>query len=348
MVDHYTVEILLVEDNPDDVELTLHAFKKSKLVNRVQVVRDGAEALDYLFGDGEFAGRDVLDVPHLVLLDLKLPKVSGIEVLRRIRGDPRTRSIPVVAMTSSREERDIAETYKLGLNSYIVKPVDFDQFGKIVEELGYYWLLLNQPPTRPAPGAGHTSPSELRRSRRTWRKGITMRGDPTEAPPSSSPSGGAIPMLDHYTVEILLVEDNPDDVELTLHAFKKSKLVNRVRVVRDGAEALDYLFGDGEFAGRDVLDVPHLVLLDLKLPKVSGIEVLRRIRGDPRTRSIPVVAMTSSREERDIAETYKLGINSYIVKPVDFDQFGKVVEQLGYYWLLLNQPPLPPEPEPRT
>ena len=155
-------------------------------------------------------------------------------------------------------------------------------------------------------------------------------------------------MLDHHTVEILLVEDNPDDVELTLHAFKKSKLVNRIRVIRDGAEALDYLFGGGEFAGRDVLDMPHLVLLDLKLPKVSGIEVLRRIRGDPRTRSIPVVAMTSSREERDIAETYKLGINSYIVKPVDFDQFGKVVEQLGYYWLLLNQPPLPPEPEPRT
>ena len=155
-------------------------------------------------------------------------------------------------------------------------------------------------------------------------------------------------MLDHHTVEILLVEDNPDDVELTLHAFKKSKLVNRIQVVRDGAEALDYLFGGGEFAGRDVLDVPHLVLLDLKLPKVSGIEVLRRIRGDPRTCSIPVVAMTSSREERDIAATYKLGINSYIVKPVDFDQFGKVVEQLGYYWLLLNQPPLPPEPEPRT
>ena len=155
-------------------------------------------------------------------------------------------------------------------------------------------------------------------------------------------------MVDQYTVEILLVEDNPDDVELTLHAFKRAKLLNRIRVVRDGAEALDYLFGTGEFAGRDVLDVPHLVLLDLKLPKVSGIEVLRRIRGDPRTRSIPVVAMTSSREERDIAETYKLGLNSYIVKPVDFDQFGKVVEELGYYWLLLNQPPLPPEPEPRT
>ena len=159
MLDHHTVEILLVEDNPDDIELTLHAFKRAKLVNRIRVIRDGAEALDYLFGAGEFAGRDVLDVPHLVLLDLKLPKVSGIEVLRRIRGDPRTCSILVVAMTTSREERDIAETYKLGINSYIVKPVDFDQFGKMVEELGCYWLLLNQPPARPAPGEGHTSPS---------------------------------------------------------------------------------------------------------------------------------------------------------------------------------------------
>ena len=150
-------------------------------------------------------------------------------------------------------------------------------------------------------------------------------------------------MLDDHTVEILLVEDNPDDVELTLHAFKRVKPVNRVRVVRDGAEALDYLFGDGKFTGPDVVGVPHLILLDLKLPKVGGIEVLRRLRGDPRTRTVPVVVLTSSREERDIAETYNLGLNSYIVKPVDYDQFSKVAEQLGYYWLLINQPS-PPKP----
>jgi two-component system, response regulator len=155
-------------------------------------------------------------------------------------------------------------------------------------------------------------------------------------------------MADQYSVEILLVEDNPDDVELTLHALKKPKLVNRILVVRDGAEALDYLYGEGEFAGRNLQDVPLLILLDLKLPKVSGIEVLRRLRGEPRTHTIPVVVLTASREERDIAEAYNLGINSYIVKPVDFDQFSKVAEQLGYYWLLLNQPPLLPEPEPRA
>ena len=159
MVDHRTVEILLVEDNPDDVELTLHAFKKSKLVNRIRVVRDGAEALDYLFGERRVrrprrAGR----AP---------PGPAGPEAAQgqRDRGsapDPGRSAHPFHPggrLTSSREERDIAETYKLGLNSYIVKPVDFDQFGKMVEELGYYWLLLNQPPARPAPGEGHTSPS---------------------------------------------------------------------------------------------------------------------------------------------------------------------------------------------
>jgi two-component system, response regulator len=155
-------------------------------------------------------------------------------------------------------------------------------------------------------------------------------------------------MANPHSVEILLVEDNPDDVELTLHALKNSKLVNRILVVRDGAEALDYLYGEGEFAGRNLQDVPLLILLDLKLPKVSGIEVLRRLRGEQRTHTIPVVVLTASREERDIAEAYNLGSNSYIVKPVDFDQFSKVAERLGYYWLLLNQPPLPPEPEPRA
>jgi two-component system response regulator len=152
-------------------------------------------------------------------------------------------------------------------------------------------------------------------------------------------------MADPHSVEILLVEDNPDDVELALHALKKSKLVNRIQVIRDGAEALDYLYGEGEYADRNV---PLLILLDLKLPKVSGTEVLRRLRGDPRTRNILVVVLTASREERDIAEAYGLGINSYIVKPVDFDQFSKVAEQLGYYWLLINQPPPSSEPEPRA
>ncbi len=140
-------------------------------------------------------------------------------------------------------------------------------------------------------------------------------------------------------LEILLVEDNPDDLELTMHAFKKHKLGNQVRVARDGQEALDFIFGEGAYAGRNVLDHPKVVLLDLKLPKVNGMEVLRKIRGDERTRTIPVVVLTSSKEDRDIIDSYKLGVNSYIVKPVDFDKFIEAARLLGMYWLLYNEPP---------
>jgi len=145
------------------------------------------------------------------------------------------------------------------------------------------------------------------------------------------------------SVEILLVEDNPDDVELTLHAFRKHNLANRVHVVRDGAEALDFLFRTGAYKDRHIEDSLHVVLLDLKLPKVDGLEVLRRMKGDPSTRMIPVVVLTTSREERDIMESYQLGVNSYIVKPVNFEQFTEAVRQLGLYWLLMNEPPPLPE-----
>jgi two-component system response regulator len=140
-------------------------------------------------------------------------------------------------------------------------------------------------------------------------------------------------------VDILLVEDNPDDEELTLHALKRVKIVNRVNVVRDGAEALDYLFCTGEYADRSIEQTPCIVFLDLKLPKIDGLQVLERVKSDPRTRMIPVVVLTSSREERDIVESYQLGVNSYIVKPVDFEQFMKSVGQAGLYWVLLNEPP---------
>jgi CheY-like chemotaxis protein len=147
-------------------------------------------------------------------------------------------------------------------------------------------------------------------------------------------------MTDNDPVEILLVEDNPDDLELALHALKKGHVANRIEVVRDGAEALDFIFCTGEYAQRTLDNGPKIVLLDLKLPKVDGLEVLRRMKGDPRTQAIPVIMMTSSREERDIIDSYRLGVNSYIVKPVDFEQFLQAVQQIGLYWLLLNHPPI--------
>jgi two-component system response regulator len=142
--------ILLVEDNANDEALTLRAVKKNNILNEVIVVRDGAEALDYLFARGRHAGRDVGDLPEVVFLDLNLPKIGGLEVLKRIRADDRTRLLPIVILTSSKEDKDLIEGYGLGANSYVVKPVDFTQFSEAVRQLGIYWLLVNAKPPRSA------------------------------------------------------------------------------------------------------------------------------------------------------------------------------------------------------
>lgn len=146
-------------------------------------------------------------------------------------------------------------------------------------------------------------------------------------------------MEEERIVDVILVEDNPCDEELTLDALQTHKLANRVKVLRDGQEALDYLFGTGKYEGRDLCERPKVILLDLKLPKVDGIEVLRRIRGDERTRTLPVVVLTSSNEHRDRIRSYDLGVNSYIVKPVEFEKFADAVSTLGFYWVLMNSAP---------
>jgi len=141
-------------------------------------------------------------------------------------------------------------------------------------------------------------------------------------------------------VDILLVEDSQDDIDLALHALRQGKLANSIFVVRDGEEALDFIFCRGTFSERNIDHPPKLVLLDLKLPKVDGLQVLKAVKSDPRTRTIPIVIMTSSKEERDMVESYNSGVNSYIQKPVDFDQFRNTVKTLGLYWLVVNQPPV--------
>ncbi len=140
-------------------------------------------------------------------------------------------------------------------------------------------------------------------------------------------------------VEILIVEDNPNDLEMTMRGLHKARLVNHIHVARDGEEALDFVFCQGAHAGRTIDDQPKVILLDLKLPKVDGLEVLARLKADPRTRSIPVVMLTSSQEQSDLLASYKNGVNSYIVKPVNFEAFVQAVADLGMYWMLLNQPP---------
>jgi two-component system, response regulator len=153
----HEVEILLVEDSPEDVELTIRALRRHQLANDIQVAEDGAEALDFLFCRGVYEGRPS-QYPKLVLLDLKLPKLSGMEVLRAIRADERTKAIPVVVLTSSKEERDLVEGYKLGVNAYAQKPVDFEQFSETVRQIGMFWMLVNQAPRRGSPMAG-TAPA---------------------------------------------------------------------------------------------------------------------------------------------------------------------------------------------
>jgi two-component system response regulator len=141
-------------------------------------------------------------------------------------------------------------------------------------------------------------------------------------------------------VFILLVEDNPNDAELAIRALRRSRISNQIQLLQDGAEALDFLFCRGDYAHRHINDQPKVILLDLKLPKVSGLEVLKQLKADQRTQMIPIVVLTSSSQDRDVIESYKLGVNSYIVKPVDFEQFNKSVEQLGFYWLLMNRSPV--------
>jgi two-component system response regulator len=143
----------------------------------------------------------------------------------------------------------------------------------------------------------------------------------------------------HKKIDILLVEDNPGDAELTIRALRKNKIISELLHLQDGEDALDYIFAAGKYSGRNIDEIPKIILLDLKMPKIDGLEVLKKIKSDERTKIIPVVLLTSSKEDKDIIDSYKLGVNSYIVKPVEFESFVKAVSDVGLYWLLVNQPP---------
>ncbi|MBD2681240.1 MULTISPECIES: response regulator [Nostoc] len=153
------------------------------------------------------------------------------------------------------------------------------------------------------------------------------------------PSDRSTDASSEQPISILLVEDNPTDAELTIRALRRARIGNQIQLLKDGAAALDFIFCQGEYARRTMTSQPKVILLDLKLPKVSGLEVLRQLKSDPRTQKIPIVVLTSSAEDRDMLDSYQFGVNSYIVKPVDFEQFNQAVQQLGFYWVFLNQLP---------
>ena len=271
------VDIVIVEDDPSDAELITRVFRKHNMANKIVLLKDGAEALDFFFG-----GK-ANDHPKVVLLDLKLPKVNGIEVLQRLKSDERTKNIPVVVLTSSAESQDIKDAYKYGVNSYVTKPIRFEDFANAVTELRMYWLLLNKP-------------SEGQTSVRDAEEDLTMADRHTL---NEEMMGGK--------VEIVIVEDNPNDAELILRAFRKHNMANQVVHLKDGAEALDFFFPPNGPAPGGANAALKVVLLDLKLPKVDGIEVLRRLKANERTRSIPVVVLTSSTEQRDLQGRVRVG-----------------------------------------
>jgi two-component system response regulator len=277
------IEILLVEDNADDAELTLLAFEKGNIIkkNQIHVARDGVEALEYLFDAGAEANLHLNHCPQLILLDLKLPKLDGLDLLKKIKSHPEAKRIPVVILTGSKDMDDWTESYSLGAECFLHKSCDFDTF---VEATNLIAL-----------GAIEEESSVGEVEEKTQNKG-----------------------------EILLVEDDPDDAELTSLAFEKNGnfAKNKIHVTRDGVEALEYIFGFADEIDKDtpLKRRPKLILLDLTLPKINGLEVLKRIKSHPEAKNIPVVVLTGSKDWMDWTNALSLGVEHYIEKPLKSDQ----------------------------
>jgi two-component system, response regulator len=334
MSDH-EVQILLVEDNPNDVKLALHAFKTHNLANRVHVV-------EFIFGTDRYAGRIVAASPKLILLDLKLPLVDGIEVLRRIKADEQTCMTPVVVMTSSNEERDMVESYKLGVNSYIRKPVDFKQFTEVVRQLGYYWLLLNEVPPRPlatdvfpaltaahtACSQRHSNPAELRKERVDLAR-VLHGAVETSRPLIDGPgqiaaraTGKPATLGEPVTAapghcRLLVVDDNNDA------ATSLSKMLRilgyETRTAFDGVAGLE---AAAEFR-------PDVVLLDIGMPKMNGYDVARCIRQQPWGNDMVLIAVTGWGQAEDRQRTSEAGFDHHLVKPVDTAALATLLASLA-------------------
>ena len=291
------IEILLVEDNADDAELTLLAFEKGDIIqkNQIHVVRDGVEALEYLFETGSETDLHLNHRPQLILLDLKLPKLDGLDLLKKIKSHPEAQKIPVVILTGSKDMDDWADSYSLGVECFLRKSCDFDKF---VEATNLIAL-----------GAIEKDESSV----------------------------GEVKEKTQNKEEILLIEDNPADAELTSLTFEKNCNIakNKIHVTRDGAEAMEYIFGDADediAEGASLKHRPKLILLDLTLPKINGLEVLKRIKSHPEAKNIPVVVLTGSKNWMDWTNALSLGVAQYLEKPLKSDQIVDVVNLVNVGW----------------
>jgi signal transduction histidine kinase len=268
------LDILLVEDNQDDMDLALHALRREKLANRIFVVRDGEEALDFLFCRGAFAERSFEHPPKLILLDLKLPKVDGMEVLKQVKSDPRTKTIPVVIMTSSKEERDLVSGYNLGVNSYIQKPVDFDQFRETVKSVGLYWLVINQPP--------------VSENSKIWRGHLMATTNDLAPQPGQ--------------LRVLHVEDNELDAELVAQAMQRDGFSASIVVVQ----------AEKDFERELVAHRPDVVLADYNLPQWQGMEALEVLRREGL--DAPLILVSGALGDVTAVECIKRGATDYVLK----------------------------------
>jgi chemotaxis family two-component system response regulator Rcp1 len=294
------MHVLLVEDSVGDVRLMQEAFRGLDASIELHVASDGIEAMAFL-------RREDAPRPDLILLDLNLPKMNGREVLARIKRDDRLKIIPTIILTTSDAEHDITTSYELQANCYVKKPVEFDEFGSLVQSLYDFWLTkVKLPPQKPRPtrSVGLGTPSA--------KKGIN--------------------------VNVLLVEDSVGDVRLMQEAFRGLDASIELHVASDGIEAMAFLGREGAYVDAPR---PDLILLDLNLPKMDGREVLARIKRDDRLKIIPTVILTTSEAEADINISYQLQANCYLRKPAQWDAFDSIVRTINALWL--TKVKLPPK-----
>jgi two-component system, chemotaxis family, response regulator Rcp1 len=307
------MQVLLVEDSPGDVRLTREAFRSSNKAVYLHVARDGVEAMAFLKREDPYHDAPR---PDFILLDLNLPKMDGREVLALIKDDIYLKTIPTVILTTSDADDDVSNSYRLHANCYLTKPVEFEQFERLVATINDFWLTkATLPPIHDGPGAEIPAEDVVAEN---------LRGEPLSRAtvPAHGPAGRAM--------QVLLIEDNAGDVRMTQKAFGRSAHPANVHVVTDGDEAMAFLRRVGIHVDTPR---PDLILLDLNLPKLDGREILALIKGDDSLKTIPTVVLTTSNVDEDVCASYKLHANCYLTKPAQPERFATLVEGVSNFWL---------------